>query len=81
MNMFAPEAAAGTVAEFALNGSYWQLLSFCCAMGGATMLISSMAGQAVMQVERMRLWWILRHYTWRVFLAWAAGMFVFWLIH
>lgn len=81
MNIFPLDTVAGSTSAFAMNGSYWQLLSYCCAMGGATMFVSTMAGQAVLQVERMRFWWMLRHYTWRVFLAWAAGMVVFWLMH
>ena len=81
MNLFPLEQATEGASEFVLNGSYWQLLSFCCAMGGSTMFIGTLAGQAVLQVERMHFWWMLKHYTWRVFLAWAAGMVVFWLIH
>ncbi len=78
MNMFPVDVDASA---FAVNGSYWQLLSFCCAMGGSTMFIGTMAGQAVLQVEHMRFGWMLRHYTWRVFLAWASGLLVFFIIH
>ncbi|MBQ9363688.1 MAG: sodium:proton antiporter NhaD [Bacteroidaceae bacterium] len=81
MNMFPLDTAAGSTSEFVMNGSYWQLLSFCCAMGGSTMFVGTMAGQAVLQVEHMHFGWMLRHYTWRVFLAWAAGLLVFWLTH
>jgi len=81
MNLFPFDAQAGSVSEFALNGTYWQLLSFCCAMGGSILFIGTLAGQAVLQVEKMHFGWMLRHYSWRVFLAWCAGLLVFWLIH
>lgn len=67
--------------NYAVDGAYWQILSYSCAMGGCLLFAGTLAGQAVLQVEKMRVWWMLRHYTWRVLVAWAVGMLVFWLTH
>ena len=79
MNIFQVDVDA--TSEFAQNGIYWQLLSFCCACGGSLLFVGSMAGQAVLEVERIRFKWYIRHYLWRAFVAWMAGLLVFWLTH
>ena len=66
---------------FALNGSYWQLLSLCSALGGSLLMIGSLAGQQAMESEKVRMIWYIRHFLWRVFVAWAAAMAMFWLTH
>ena len=81
MNLFQVDTAAGSVSEFVQNGVYWQLLSFCCACGGCLLFVGSMAGQAMLEVERIRFKWYIRHYLWRALVAWVAGLIVFWLTH
>lgn len=81
MNLFQVDTVAGSASEFVQNGIYWQLLSFCCACGGCLLFVGSMAGQAMLEVERIRFKWYIRHYLWRALLAWVAGLIVFWLIH
>ena len=80
MNLFQfdPVDAAS---PFALNGIYWQLLSFCCAFGGSLLFIGTMAGQALLEVEKIRFKWYIRHYLWRALVAWIVGIGVFWLTH
>jgi len=70
---------AGT--DFVQNGTYWQLLSYCSAMGGSLLFVGTMSGHAVAEVERISLAWYIRHILPRVLLAWAAGMVVFYLTH
>ena len=79
MNIFNIDSIAGS--DFAVDGAYWQLLSYCCAMGGSLFFVATLAGQAVLQVENMKILWMLKHYTWRVLCAWMAGLLVFWLTH
>lgn len=81
MNLFPFDMQGGAASEFVLNGAYWQLLSFCCAIGGSLLFVGSLAGQSVLQLERIRIIWYVRHIMWRVFVAWAGGMLVFWLTH
>ena len=78
MNMFSLDAASP---DFMQNGIYWQMLSFCSAVGGCLLYVSTLAGHAAVGVEKIRLGWYFRHIVWRVLVAWAVGMVVFWLIH
>ena len=64
---------------FSQNGSYWQILAYCSAVGGSLMTIGSQAGFAVMKVERIRLKWYLRHFSWMVLVGWGAGLIVYWV--
>ncbi len=80
MNMFDMDpAGAGT--DFVQNGAYWQMLSYCSAVGGCLLYVGTLAGHAVVEVERIRLSWYFRHISWRMLIAWAAGMLVFWFTH
>jgi len=80
LNLFEQDAMnAGT--DFVQNGTYWQLLSYCSAMGGSLLFVGTMSGHAVAEVERISLAWYIRHILPRVLLAWAAGMVVFYLTH
>ena len=81
MNLFQVDTVAGSTSEFVQNGIYWQLLSYCCACGGCLLFIGSLAGQAVLEVERIRFKWYIRHYLWRALVAWIVGLGVFWLTH
>lgn len=79
MNLFEVSSDAGS--DFSVNGVYWQLLSYCSAMGGIALLFGSLAGHSVMQIEKLRYSWFCRHMIWRIIVAWVVGLFVFWLIH
>ena len=77
MNMFDLDATADTV----LNGTYWQMLSFCSAIGGCLLYSSTLAGHAVVEVENIGAGWYIKKIFWRVLIAWGVGMLVFWAIH
>ena len=64
-----------------VNDIYWQILSFSCAIGGSALMIGSMAGHSIMQVENIRVSWFFRRFTWRVVVASIAGFLIFWLMH
>ena len=81
MNLFPMDTAVGSTSEFVQNGIYWQLLSFCCASGGCLLFVGTLAGQAILEVEKIRLKWYFRNYLWRALAAWAAGLAVFWFTH
>ena len=80
LNLFEQDMANAST-DFVQNGAYWQLLSFCSAMGGSLLFVGTLAGHAVAEVERIPFAWYLRHICWRVFLAWMVGMGVFYLTH
>lgn len=80
LNLFEDDVLeAGTM--FVQNGIYWQLLALCSAMGGALLYVGTLAGHAVGEVARIKLGWYFRHITWRVLVAWAVGLVVFYLTH
>ncbi len=79
MNLFEISDTPGS--DFAVNGIYWQLLSYCSAIGGSMMLVGSLSGHSIMQVEKVRFSWFCRHMIWRVLVAWICGLVVFWFIH
>jgi Na+/H+ antiporter NhaD/arsenite permease-like protein len=80
LNLFAQDAQqAGS--EFVQNGAYWQLLSFCSAMGGSLLYVGTLAGHAVSEVSKISLSWYIRNIFWRVLLAWLIGLGVFYLTH
>lgn len=81
MNMFPLDTVPGSTSEFVQNGIYWQLLSFCCACGGTLLFVGTLAGQAVLEVEKIRFRWYIRNFLWRALAAWAVGLGVFWLTH
>ena len=81
MNLFPMDMAAGSTSDFVQNGAYWQLLSYSCAIGGSVLMLGSLAGHSVMQLENIRISWFLRNMTWRVLVSWLAGLLVFWITH
>ena len=81
MNLFKLDEMTDQTSDFILNGTYWQMLSYCSAIGGCLLFVGTLAGHAVIDIQNIRLSWYIRHIVWRVLVAWAIGMFVFWLIH
>jgi len=81
MNMFDLDTAAESVSPFVQDGVYWQMLSYCTAMGGALLFIGTLAGQTVLQVSKVHLSWYFKHYYWRVLIAWFAGLVAFAIVH
>jgi Na+/H+ antiporter NhaD/arsenite permease-like protein len=79
MNIF--EVSVNVNPDFAVDGLYWQLLAYCSAFGGMTLLFGSLAGHSVMRIEKLRYSWFCRHMIWRIAVSWIFGLFVFWLIH
>lgn len=61
------------------NGAFWQLLSYCGAVGGSIMTIGSTAGFALMKAEGVRLRWYISKFSWIVTIGWGAGLLVFWI--
>ncbi len=80
LNMF-PVDVVDSASAFAQNGFYWQMLAYCCAMGGSLLFVGTLAGQAVLQIEHLSISWYVRHYAWRVIVAWSVGVLVFWMTH
>ena len=56
------------------NDIYYKIIAFSTAAGGTVMLTGSMAGLALMKMERMRTGWYLRHIGAPVAVAWLLAM-------
>ena len=70
-----------SASEFVQNGTYWQLLSFCSALGGSLLYVGTLAGHAVAEVSKISFTWYVRNIFWRVLIAWLVGMAVFYATH
>ena len=75
----APVAATPEMAQFVVDGPFWQLLAFCAGTGGSILIIGSAAGVAVMGLGKISFGWYLKHVSWLALLGYFAGMVVYWL--
>lgn len=65
--------------DMATNGSYWEIIAYCTAVGGCLLCVGSTSGFALMKMEHVRLWWYLRNLTPKVVLGWLVGLIVLWI--
>lgn len=65
------------LSAFVQNGEYWELLSFCTAMGGTLLTIGTVAGFSVASLERIPFLSYINRFSWMVFLGWACGLAVY----
>jgi len=75
MGMY-PMAEAG---DFACDGIFWQLLSYCAGVGGSMLIIGSAAGVVVMGLEKITFGWYMKNITWIAFLGYLAGILAYWV--
>lgn len=72
-------ASADYTAAFMQDGSFWQLVSYCSALGGSILTIGTMTGYVLMKAEGISLFWYFRYMSGKVFLGWLAGLSVYFL--
>ncbi len=75
MGMY-PVAEAGNMA---VDGSFWQLLSYCAGVGGSMLIIGSAAGVVVMGLEKITFGWYMKHISWLALAGYLAGMLCYWV--
>lgn len=68
------------VGAFAQNGEYWELLSFCTAMGGTLLTIGTVAGFSVASLERIPFISYINRFSWMVLTGWMCGLMVYYAI-
>ena len=78
MNLFDVDTHSS---DFMVDGNYWLMLSYCSAIGGSLLYVGTLAGHAIIDIVNIRLSWYLRHVFWRMIMAWAFGLLVFWLVN
>lgn len=72
----APDAA-GYAAHFVVDGTFWELMSYCAGVGGSILIIGSAAGVIAMGLEKISFGWYLKHFSWVAFLGYIAGIAVY----
>ena len=69
---------AGTyAAAFVQDGIFWELLAYCAGVGGSLLIIGSAAGIVAMGMTKISFGWYFKNITWRAFLGYLAGIFVY----
>lgn len=69
--------ATGYAANFVVDGTFWEFLSYCAGVGGSLLIIGSAAGVIAMGLERINFGWYLKRFTWLAFLGYLAGAVVY----
>ena len=62
------------VAEFATDGTFWQMLAYCAGTGGSILIIGSAAGVAAMGLEKIDFIWYLKKISWLALVGYFAGV-------
>ncbi len=70
-------AATGYDAYFAVDGVFWEFLSYCAGVGGSLLIIGSAAGVIAMGLEKINFGWYLRRFTLWALAGYLAGAVVY----
>ncbi len=81
MGMY-PIAEAGTVgfmADFVVDGKFWEFLAYCAGTGGSILIIGSAAGVAAMGLEKIDFIWYMKKISLLALAGYLAGAGVYYL--
>jgi len=81
MGMY-PVVDAGTVgfmADFVVDGKFWQFLAYCAGTGGSILIIGSAAGVAAMGLEKIDFIWYMKKISLLALIGYLAGAGVYYL--
>ena len=67
------------IGDMATNGSYWEIIAYCTAVGGCLLCVGSTSGFILMKMEHVRLGWYLKNLTPKVALGWLVGLIALWI--
>lgn len=68
---------AGWLAQFIVDGKFWELLAFCAGTGGSTLIIGSAAGVAAMGMEKISFIWYIKRVSMLAFVGYTGGFATF----
>lgn len=79
MGMYPVEAAGATgyAANFVVDGTFWEFLSYCAGVGGSMLIIGSAAGVIAMGLEKISFGWYLKRFTLLALVGYLAGAAVY----
>ena len=67
------------LAQYAVDGIFWQLLSYCAGVGGSMLIIGSAAGVVVMGLENISFGWYMRHITPLALAGYLCGIIAYYV--
>lgn len=65
--------ATGSMADFAQNGIFWNIVAYTSAVGGNILAFGCSSGLALILSERMHVGWYFKHVGWRALAGFVAG--------
>ncbi len=68
-----PATATGYAANFIIDGTFWEFLSYCAGVGGSMLIIGSAAGVIAMGIEKISFGWYLRKFSLIALLGYLLG--------
>jgi len=79
MGMYPIEAAGATgyAANFVVDGTFWEFISYCAGVGGSMLIIGSAAGVIAMGLEKISFGWYLKRFTLLALVGYLAGAAVY----
>jgi len=79
MYQVADPGALGYMADFVVDGQFWQFLAFCAGTGGSILIIGSAAGVAAMGLEKIDFIWYMKRISLLALIGYLAGAGAYWL--
>ena len=74
-----PEMATGFMADFVVDGKFWQFLAYCAGTGGSILIIGSAAGVAAMGLEKIDFIWYVKKISLLALVGYLAGAAVYYV--
>ncbi len=72
-------AKAQFMADFVVDGKFWQFLAYCAGTGGSILIIGSAAGVAAMGLEKIDFIWYLKKISILALIGYLAGAAAYYL--
>ena len=69
--------ATGYLADFVVDGQFWQFLAYCAGTGGSILIIGSAAGVAAMGLEKIDFIWYMKKISILALIGYLAGAAVY----
>ena len=79
MYPIAEAGATGYLADFTVDGNFWEFLAYCAGTGGSILIIGSAAGVAAMGLEKIDFIWYLKKISLLALIGYLAGAAAFYL--
>ena len=73
----AEPGSVGYLADFVVDGKFWQFLAYCAGTGGSILIIGSAAGVVAMGMEKIDFFWYLKKIGGLALIGFLAGSAVF----